>query len=95
MAPASALLLSGRDGKDAPLPWPRPPSASVGREIPAGNFWWRFSDVWDCLWEPKTAAVAIPDGAVEMEEDKALGADDVRSRPLSSWRWGPVENLTS
>ena len=51
--------------------------------------------MWDCLWEPKTAAVAIPDGAVEMEEDKALGADDVRSRPLSSWRWGPVENLTS
>ena len=45
--------------------------------------------MWDCVWELKTAALVIPDGAVEMEEDKALGADDVRSPPLSSWRLGP------
>ena len=77
----SALLLSGKDGKDAP-----PPSAPpVGRdEIPEGNLWWRFSDVRESA---RRVALVIPDGEeVELEQDKALGADDVRTRPLSGWR---------
>ena len=74
----SALLLSGKDA-------PRPSAPPVGRdEIPEGNLWWRFSDVRESA---RRVALVIPDGEeVELEQDKALGADDVRTRPLSGWR---------